>query len=165
MRKLVSLLILTLFLACAVMPCFALADGAYCVDVTMTGGSGKASVTSPAAMDIKNGEAFAELIWSSANYDYMLVDGSRFDNLAEEGMNSRFYVPITCWDAPMEVVADTTAMGRPIEIHYQLTFYADSLADRSELPQDAAIRVLYMAAAIIVVGGIFNYWIKKKTGR
>lgn len=165
MKKLVSLLILIFAFACAAIPCFALADGAYCVDVTMTGGSGKASVTSPAAMDIKGGEAFAELIWSSANYDYMLVDGIRYDTLAEEGMNSRFYIPITCWDAPMEVVADTTAMGKPIEIHYQLTFYADSVADRSELPQDAAIRVLYMAAAIIVVGGVLNHYVKKKTGR
>lgn len=165
MKKIISFVLLLLALFCVTIPGYALTDGAYCVDVTMTGGSGKASVVSPAAMDIKNGEAFAELIWSSANYDYMLVDGSRFDNLAEEGMNSRFYVPITCWDAPMEVVADTTAMGKPIEIHYQLTFYADSVADRSELPQDAAIRVLYMAAAIIVVGGILNYWIKKKTGR
>lgn len=162
MRRFFSFGLLIAALMCAMIPCYALADGAYCVDVTMTGGSGKASVTSPAAMDIKDGQAYAELIWSSGNYDYMLVEGTRYDNLAEEGMNSRFYIPVTDWDTPMEVVADTTAMGKPIEIHYALTFYADSVADRSELPQDAAIRVLYMAAAIIVVGGVLNYWIKKK---
>ena len=127
-----------------------------------TGGSGKASVSTPAPMTVIDGVAYADLTWSSANYDYMIVDGVRYDNLSEEGVYSTFRVPITQWDAPMEVIADTTAMGSPVEIHYQLCFYAESVGDRSQLPQEAAKRVLMMAGVIIVVGGIINAAVKRR---
>lgn len=157
-RTALAAVILTLF----ILPVCALPDGAYCVDVNLTGGSGKASVVSPAPLDIVDGQAFVTLTWSSAHYDYMIVDAQRYDNEAEAGRNSVFTIPVTCWDGPMDVIADTTAMGKPVEIHYQLSFPVDSVADRSELPQDAALRVLAMAAFIIVAGGILNAWVKKK---
>lgn len=162
MRKFFVLSLAFLTLVWMTVGAFAMADGAYCVDVELTGGSGKASVQSPAALDIVNGEGNAVLIFSSANYDYMLVDGVRYENEAEPGRNSTFTIPVKVWNAPMAVIADTTAMGHPVEIHYELTFLVDSIADRSELPQDAAIRVLYMAGAIIVVGGIVNAFVKRK---
>lgn len=162
MAKLIRAALAAVILSVLILPASALPDGAYCVDVQLTGGSGKASVTSPAPLDIVDGEAFVKLTWSSANYDYMIVDAQRYDNEAEEGRNSVFTIPVKNWDVPMDVIADTTAMGKPIEIHYQLYFPVDSIADRSELPQDAALRVLYMAAFIIVAGGILNAWVKKK---
>ncbi|MGX8693199.1 MAG: hypothetical protein ACSW8E_05505, partial [Clostridia bacterium] len=54
-----------------------LADGAYTVDVSLAGGSGKASVTSPARLTVENGLCTAEIEWSSPNYDYMLVNGEK----------------------------------------------------------------------------------------
>lgn len=155
---------LVLLLAVLPLTASALPDGAYCVDVELAGGSGKASITSPAPLDIEDGIAYAELTWSSANYDYMIVDSVRYENEAQAGRYSRFTIPVTAWNVPMAVIADTTAMGHPVEIHYSLTFLVDSIADRSELPQDAAIRVLYMAGAIIVVGGVLNAYVKKKRG-
>lgn len=160
-KKFVFLLsvLLLLPLQCA----FAMDDGEYSVSVDMSGGSGKASVTSPTLLTIENGIPVARIQWSSANYDYMIVDGDYYYNQSEEGMNSVFEIPVLCWDEEMEVIADTTAMGNPVEVHYQFLFYQDSIGSKNELPQEAAKRVLCVALAIIVIGGILNYVVKKKS--
>lgn len=137
-------------------------DGEYSVSVDVSGGSGKASVTSPTLLTVKNGTPMARIQWSSANYDYMIVDGTYYYNQSEEGMNSVFEIPVLCWDEEMDVIADTTAMGHPVEIHYQFLFYQDSVGSKEELPQEAAKRVLGVAFAIIVIGGILNYIVKRK---
>jgi len=98
-----------------------LADGEYEVDVTLTGGSGKASVESPASLKIEGDTATATIIWGSSNYDYMIVDGTRYDPITLEG-GSTFEIPVTVFDRPMQVTADTTAMSKPYEIEYTLTF-------------------------------------------
>lgn len=162
--KLFRLFVTLTLLLCMAMSVSALSlsDGEYCVSVEMTGGSGKATVSSPTLMTVVDGIPYAQLTWSSENYDYMIVDGKRYNNESEPGMHSVFTVPITEWDAPIDIIADTTAMGHPVEIHYQLYFYPDSVGDKAQLPQEAAKRVLIMASAIIVVGGILNAYLKKK---
>ena len=65
-------------------------------------------------------------------------------------------------DEPMPVIADTTAMGDPVEIEYELTFYRDSIGARSQIPQEAATNVLIVALIIIVLGGILNFVIKRR---
>ena len=65
-------------------------------------------------------------------------------------------------DAPVPVVADTTAMGDHVEIDYQLTFYSESVGDRRQVPQEAAKQVLMIGLAVIVAGGILNHFIKRK---
>ena len=105
----------------------ALADGIYHVEVTLSGGSGKASVTSPAKVTVTDGMATAELIWSSANYDYMLVNGQKYLPANTEG-NSTFSIPVLCFDREMPVTADTTAMGNPHEVQYTLVFSQESAA-------------------------------------
>lgn len=98
-----------------------LADGVYHVDVTLSGGSGKASVTSPAKVTVADGKAVAELVWSSPNYDYMIVNGQKYLPVNTEG-NSAFEIPLLCFDKEMKVTADTTAMGMPHEVEYALVF-------------------------------------------
>lgn len=156
--------VLLALLFCMVLPAGAMAleDGEYCVAVDLTGGSGKATVSTPTLMTVADGVPYAKLIWSSENYDYMIVDGIRYENESEPGMHSVFTVPVTVWDEPMDVIADTTAMGHPVEIHYQLYFYPESVGDKSQLPQEAAKRVLIMASAIIVIGGVLNHYVKKR---
>lgn len=139
-----------------------LEDGEYSVSLEMEGGSGKASITSPTLMTVEDGQSFAHLEWSSPNYDYMLVDGKKYINVAEEGANSSFEIPILCWDEKMPVIADTTAMGTPHEIEYTLIFYSDSVGSKGQLPQEAAKRVVAMSLVIIVGGGILDYYVKKK---
>lgn len=136
-------------------------DGQYAIEVAMTGGSGRASVSSPTRMIVREGRAYASLLWSSAYYDYMLLGGVRYDNLSEEGGNSTFEIPIPAMDVPVDVVADTTAMGDSVEIKYQLTFYAESVGDVRQVPQEAAKYVLAISLAIIVLGGILNHFVKK----
>ena len=70
----------------------ALADGAYTCDVTLEGGSGRATVESPAALTVADGRMTATIVWSSPNYDYMLVDGEKYLPTNTEG-NSTFEIP------------------------------------------------------------------------
>ena len=139
-----------------------LEDGEYSIQVDLEGGSGKASVSSPTLMLVKNGRMYAELQWRSSNYDYMIVDGEKFQNESEEGRNSVFTIPVTALDDKMEVIADTLAMGAPHEIDYTLTFYEASIGSKGQLPQEAAKRVVAVAMVIIVGGGILNYFVNKR---
>ena len=99
----------------------ALADGTYTCDVTLEGGSGRATVESPAALTVADGRMTATIVWSSPNYDYMLVDGEKYLPTNTEG-NSTFEIPVTALDTPLDVVGDTVAMSTPHEIEYTLTF-------------------------------------------
>ena len=103
-----------------------LEDGDYTTEVTLEGGSGRATVDSPAAITIKDGEATATIVWSSPNYDYMLVDGEKYEPVNTEG-NSTFEIPVDGFDYPMEVVGDTVAMSEPHEIEYTLQFDSSTM--------------------------------------
>ena len=137
-------------------------DGEYSIEVNMTGGSGRASISSPTLLIVREGRAYARLIWSSTYYDYMIVEGETYHNLVTDGGNSVFEIPITALDKPMPVIADTTAMGEPLEISYTLTFYSDSVGDKGKIPQEAAKKVLLIALFILVAGGILNHFLKRK---
>ena len=96
--------------------------GAYLIDVTLEGGSGKASIQSPARLDVfGDGTMQLTVVWSSANYDYMLVDGERYDAEIIDG-HSVFVIPVKTLGKPLDVVADTVAMSMPHEIVYTITF-------------------------------------------
>lgn len=106
-------------------------DGEYTAEVVLSGGSGRASVQSPAGLTLKNSrsaeaEVTAELVWSSANYDYMLVEGEKYLPEIADG-HSVFRIPVTCFDRNMAVIADTTAMSQAHEIEYSLRFDSSSL--------------------------------------
>lgn len=98
-------------------------DGTYQMEVELFGGSGRASVTSPAKVEIKDGKAVATLEWSSPNYDYMVVDGEKYLPVNTEG-NSVFQIPVEAFDQDIAVIADTVAMSTPHEIEYTLNFHA-----------------------------------------
>ena len=98
-------------------------DGTYQMEVELLGGSGRASVTSPAKVEIKDGKAVATLEWSSPNYDYMVVDGEKYLPVNTEG-NSVFQIPVEAFDQDIAVIADTVAMSKPHEVEYTLNFHA-----------------------------------------
>ena len=108
-----------------------LADGTYTVEAALTGGSGRASVESPAVVEVKDGKAEATIIWSSSNYDYMRVDEEKFLPVNTEG-NSTFVITVTGFDSPLTVYADTTAMSTPHEIEYTLTFDSSTLEEQKQ---------------------------------
>ena len=104
-----------------------LEDGEYTADVAMEGGSGKASVDSPAALEIKDGKITATIVWSSPNYDYMIVNDEKYEPVNKDG-NSTFEIPVDAFDYKMPVTADTVAMSTPHEIEYTLQFDSASVA-------------------------------------
>ena len=104
----------------------AVEDGSYTIELTMEGGSGRASIQSPAQLAIADGAATAILEWSSPNYDYMLVNGEKYLPVNTEG-NSVFEVPVEALDAPLTMIGDTVAMSTPHEVEYTVTFHSDTL--------------------------------------
>jgi len=102
------------------------ADGTYTCEVTLEGGSGRATVESPAALTVADGKMTATIVWSSPNYDYMIVDSEKYLPTNTEG-NSTFEIPVAALDTALDVTADTVAMSTPHEIEYTLTFDSASL--------------------------------------
>lgn len=101
-------------------------DGAYTMEITFEGGSGKAKILSPVTVTVKDRTATATLQWDSPNYDYMIVDGEKYLPVNPEG-DSVFEVPVPAFDEPVTVIGDTVAMSKPHEVEYTLTFHSDTM--------------------------------------
>ena len=134
-----------------------MSDGTYKIDVVLEGGSGRATITSPATLVVKEGCAYAQIEWSSSHYDYMKVGETTYDPINTDG-NSVFELPVTVMDKPMDVIADTTAMSVPHEIEYTLTFASDSITSgRQAAPGQ---QIIYLA--VIVAAGVVGVILAKK---
>jgi len=103
-----------------------LADGMYTAEVVLEGGSGRASIESPAGIRVEDGKVFATIVWGSANYDYMKVGDEKIEWHGTEG-NSTFEIPVEGFDWKIPVIADTIAMSTPHEVSYTLTFVSSSI--------------------------------------
>ena len=62
----------------------------------------------------------ATIVWSSSNYEYMLIDGVQYDPIQTEG-NSTFEIPVVL-DTDMNVSALTIAMSEPHLVDYTRHF-------------------------------------------
>lgn len=102
-------------------------DGNYTANVTLSGGTGRASVMSPAKLRCTDGQFTATIQWSSPNFDYMKVNGTRYDLISAPGADSAFEIPVAAFDTPLPVIADTIAMSEPHEVEYAITFHSASL--------------------------------------
>lgn len=96
-------------------------NGTYRVKVTLAGGTGRAEIENPALVTVSDEGIVARIVWSSPWYDYMIVDGVRYEPV-NAGGNSVFEIPIAAFDREIEVMADTIAMSTPHEIAYTLLF-------------------------------------------
>ncbi len=106
-------------------------DGTYFAEGTLSGGSGRTTIESPAKIMVENGELTAEVIFSSPNYDYMIVDDEKYEMVNTEG-NSTFLIPIPGFDYRFPVVADTIAMSTPHEIEYTISFDSATIEKAEE---------------------------------
>ena len=105
-------------------------EGDYTIEVDLEGGSGKATITSPAQIKTLDDGTQAVLVeWSSPNYDYMLLGEEKYLPVNPEGENSVFEIPVSNFDEPLEVIADTVAMSKPHEIEYTLIFHSDTMKE------------------------------------
>lgn len=102
-----------------------LTDGQFTIDVTLKGGSGRAGVQSPATLTVEGEKLTATIVWSSPFYEYMIVDGVRYEPIQAEG-NATFEIPVVL-DQDMKVSACTVAMSEPHVIEYTLYFDRSSV--------------------------------------
>ncbi len=133
-------------------------DGEYSMEISFTGGTGRAAVLSPVKVRVEGGKAVAVLEWNSPNYEYMVVNGTTYQPVNTEG-NSVFEIPVPALDQEIPVIGYTVAMSQPHEVEYQLTFHQDTL--KQEKNSDGLIWVIVLVAAVFVVG-VFFYGKKRK---
>ena len=103
-------------------------EGTYTCEVALSGGSGRASVVSPAEITSDAEALNATIQWSSPHYEYMIVDGVQYDPIQQEG-NTTFQIPVVL-DADMTVSASTIAMSEPHLVEYTLYFDSTTLAGK-----------------------------------
>ena len=140
-----------------------LEDGIYTMEVDLAGGTGKAHITSPAYVKIENGRPVASIEWSSQKYDYMIVNGERYDPVERDDV-LYFEIPIMVFDEPMDVIGDTTAMSQPHEIAYQLTF-KESTAHLESQGIHISSRTLGYGIVVIVVVIAALAWSRMRAGK
>lgn len=150
-----------LFVTPYVMQKCGLKDGSYTISVKLAGGSGKASVKSPASMRVKDGLPIARIEWSSPNYDYMILNGEKILPLANE-QNSVFELPVLVFDKAMSVFADTTAMSTPHEILYQLEFSLETAQRKGFSLAALIILATALLTAALAIFFIMRLCLKKR---
>ena len=134
-------------------------DGIYEVEITMTGGTGKAHIKSPVNITVSGGDMTARFEWSSPNYDLMIVDGKEFLPVNESG-DSVFEIPLYTLDEPLSVQAETLAMSEPHLIDYEIAFDAAALHAESA---DITVPVIAaVTAAVCVIAVIAALAVKKR---
>ncbi|MBR4185482.1 MAG: hypothetical protein IKQ87_06920 [Clostridia bacterium] len=129
-------------------------DGTYMVDVSLSGGTGRSSVKSPAELTVSESGMTARIEWSSPYYDLMIVDGERLLPVNTDG-DSVFLVPVASLAVPLDVQAETVAMSEPHLIDYTLTFDASSVKASGGSPLSwiaGAAFLVSAAAAAFVIG-------------
>lgn len=102
----------------------ALTEGQYSIPVTLSGGTGRVGVESPAKVTISPEGAIAVIIWDSPYYVSMEVNGISYGPV-HSGETSIFEIPVTL-EQDIPVCATTIAMSTPHEIEYTLHFDAAS---------------------------------------
>ena len=106
-----------------------LREGKYLTNVSLEGGSGRASIESPMELYVDGEDYYLEVIWSSPNYTYMIVDGKTYYPVNKTG-NSRFQIKVQDIEKPIPVIANTVAMSTPHEIEYVITVDTENISSR-----------------------------------
>lgn len=102
------------------------APGSYTVEVTLSGGSGKAGVESPTLLTVTDDQMTAAITWTSPYYTWVRVGGVQYTPISAHGANASFEIPITL-DTDISITAQTTAMSQPHDIDYTLRFDSSTL--------------------------------------
>lgn len=136
-----------------------LANGEYELTIEMSGGTGRASVESPTTLIVEDGTDYVVIVWSSSSYDYMIVENEKYLNESEPGEHSQFTIPISEFDEPVTVIADTTAMSVPHEIEYQMIFHTDALNSGFGMGKSLVIAGIVLISAVFI---LFMYKLYRK---
>lgn len=156
-RQIAVLLILFLFLQPLVAEAAApQSDGTYTIEVTLTGGTGRASVASPTTLTVQDGVLSAVVTWSSPHYTYMRIAETMYEPINTEG-NSSFQIPIVL-DENIPFEAETIAMSQPHIIAYTLFFDSSTIAP---VKGNAPIVAIVLISVVLVLAGVV-IWSKQK---
>ena len=134
-------------------------NSSFFVDISFEGGSGKAYIKSPVEVSKIDDKLFARFVWSSKNYDYMIVNGVRYEN-ENNGGESTFTVEIDNVTEPLTVIGDTVAMSTPHEIEYRITWgekqeESEELDERTTVDTDSkAVRDALLSAGLTLTENI-----------
>lgn len=142
-------LVLIMFLPVQAMAAELPADGKYTVEATLSGGSGRATVESPAKLTVADGTATATVTWSSPYYEYMRLDGITYYPASTDG-NSTFEIPVML-DEDMAVSAQTIAMSEPHEIDYTLRFDSATLKPLTGGARPSPFKIAAAAAVVFIL--------------
>jgi len=103
-------------------------DGVYEPEAfRFSGGSGRVAISCP-QVEVRRGQAWAEIVFSSKNYPYIKVDGVEYDTV-HEGDTSSAVIPVKL-NEEMTILGMTTAMSSPHEIEYTLFIYLPTAVER-----------------------------------
>lgn len=102
-----------------------ISEGVYLIDVTLSGGTGRAKIKSPTTMTVTANSKTALIEWTSPYYEHILLAGDYYYPINGSG-NSVFEIPVTT-DADIAITAQTIAMSQPHEIDYVLYFDGGSI--------------------------------------
>lgn len=127
-------------------------DGVYTAEITMTGGTGKAHILSPAEITVTGGKMTAKFEWSSSKYDMMIVGGESFYPVNESG-NSVFEIPVYTLDEPLSVQAETIAMSEPHLIDYEIVFGEVNASGESGAAVTAAPGQSFSPVPLLIAAG------------
>ena len=136
-------------------------DGVFTVELTMSGGTGKAHILSPVTLTVNGGKMTASVEWSSSKYELMVVGGENFYPVNDDG-NSRFEIPVYTLEEPLPVQAETLAMSEPHLIDYELVFDAGTLRPLHSEGSFPVLPVAAGAAAVICVIIVSAVLVKKR---
>lgn len=124
-------------------------DGQYTIEVNHSGGSGRSSVETPCELIVSEGKMTATIIWSSPYYTYMVIDGTFYYPVNEDG-NSTFDIAVCVLDQDISISAETEAMSEPHVIEYILYFDSSTLKTVGEKKNS----VMIITIAVVIVAAI-----------
>lgn len=108
-----------------------LEDGSWEAEVSLEG-KGRLKLISPMELEVKDGEAEGLLVFDSSNYDYIIIDGVRYDALEGEEKSS-FRIPVAVFDTAIPMTVDSVAIkGMQVEQDYLLTVSLPADAGKTE---------------------------------
>ncbi|MCQ2500985.1 MAG: hypothetical protein MJ117_06540, partial [Lachnospiraceae bacterium] len=98
-----------------------LKDGTYTPDsFAFSGGTGKVNITCP-QITVKNGKAFATLVFSSSSYQYVKANGNKY-NTSKSGSTASVTIPVEL-NKNNTIIGMTTKMSAAHEIQYSIFIY------------------------------------------
>ena len=131
-------------------------DGEYLVEMTLSGGSGRTKVETPAKLAVSEGNMTITVVWSSPYYTYMLVDDIKYDPVKGQAY-STFLIPVAELGADIEVQAETIAMSEPHLIDYTLHIDSKLIDVNYKNKPDLTTLILAVVVFVLVIVLIRTY--------